>query len=49
MRQITMDVTITGVKAQSIRTNIGVWLIRLAARVIGVGIDVHTQNKPNML
>ena len=49
MRGITMDVTITGVRAQAVRVRLAVWLIHLAARLIGCQIDVSMTHKPNML
>ena len=42
MRQVTMNVTVTGIRIWKVRLTLGVWLIRLAAVVAGVGIRIDT-------
>ena len=39
MRRITLDVTLTGVRVVHLRIALGCALIRLAARIMGCGIE----------
>ena len=40
MRQITLRVDVTGLTVAQWRMCAGLWLIRLAARVAGLGIEI---------
>lgn len=47
VKRVTMTVRITGVRRFAARTKAGLWLIRLGARVIGMGIEVSLPASPS--
>jgi hypothetical protein len=40
--RVTMTVKLTGRRRFWVRTKVGLWIIRLGARVIGMGLEVQT-------
>jgi len=43
MRNVTMHVTVSGVRTLRVRLWLAVWILRLAALVAGCGIRVDTE------
>jgi len=46
-QQVTMNVEVTGIRAWRWRVKIAGWLLALAARVAGVGLQIQTETKKN--
>jgi hypothetical protein len=42
VKEMNLTVNISGVRIFKLRLSIGVWLIRIAAKLIGCGIEVKT-------
>ncbi len=38
MRNVTMEVRVPGLRVAKMRVRVGVWIIRLAVRVAGIGV-----------
>jgi hypothetical protein len=47
MKRVTMQITVTGTTRWRIRLWLAGWILKLAARVAGCGLEVHSQRHPN--
>lgn len=44
-RQLTMKISISGIRAWEVRMKIGEWLIRLAANIMAMNLDLDVKGK----
>ena len=42
-QNVTLNVKVSGVRVWKFRQTVGIWLIKLAARVMGVGVHVEVR------
>jgi hypothetical protein len=46
MKNATLNVRLTGIRVWWLRQQVGIWLIKCAARVMGVGFFVEMEQSP---